>query len=297
MSLLRQCSAALDLALRGGVELFKADLFQFTTSDGAATYYWTSWSKDQTIGGHLYISNAPWIKRGRWNLTNTMEVPSCTVTLLALNDGFQGGANIKLQSQNGLFDGATFLLSRVYMPVAAPDDVTTLGTIDIMAGRTGPATINGNSVILECKGKSDLLNQEAPRNVFQVGCLHAFCDLGCTLSRTDFTFPFTAGATDISTQFVPWTSPPAEPQVFVNGTLTMISGAASGQQRTIVAADSTGVTLVYPLYELPTAGDTFTAFQGCSKNKDDDSGQSCTDYDNLQNFRAFPFVPPPNAAY
>lgn len=296
MSVLRPCPPALAVALEGGVKLWMADLFLFTLQDGSTTYRWTSWDYDLTVGGDLYSSRKPWLNRTKWNLVNTMQVPEITVILRALNDSFAGGGNIKTQIHNGLFDGATFLLSRAYMP--APADVTTLGTIDIFGGIVGEALVIGTHAEITCKGKNNNLAQYAPRNVFGTGCLHAFCDPGCTLSRAAFTTSFSVGSGSPTAQFIPWAgSPPGNYANYLQGTVRMTSGAAAGQSRTVANATSSGLTLVYPLYDAPAPGDTFTAFQGCDKTKDSGSGQSCTDRSNTQNYRGFPFVPPPNAAY
>jgi uncharacterized phage protein (TIGR02218 family) len=296
MPLLRECSAPLALALQGGIELSKADIFIFTLQDGMQ-YYWTSWATDISYGGIVYSSKAPWLSRSKWSLSNTMEVPELTVYIRALNDSFDGGDNIKLQIVNGLFDGATFTLVRLFAP-AATNNWNTLGGIVIFGGVTASAKVVGNKATITCKGKNNLLAQYAPRFVYQITCLHAFCDPGCTLHRADFTADYEVGTGEVSTTFIPWSgSAPPNAALYRFGTVTFTSGAASGTARTVIAADATGLTLVYPLYELPAPGDTFTAFQGCDKTKDSGSGQSCTDYDNLDNFLAFPFLPPPNSAY
>ena len=54
----------------------------------------------------------------------------------------------------------------------------------------------------------------------------------------------------------------------------------------------TSLTLMYPLPEPPAAGDAITVYQGC----DHTMGTCGAKFDNLANFRAFPFVPPPQMA-
>ena len=57
--------------------------------------------------------------------------------------------------------------------------------------------------------------------------------------------------------------------------------------------DSAGLNLAYPLYEVPSAGDAFTAQQGCDKTL-----ATCkTVYNNLQHRRAYDFVPPPDTVF
>jgi hypothetical protein len=323
LSVLRPASSALIAALDGGVRLWRADLFQFTLQDGT-NFYWTSFDNDVTIGGQVYSSKAPWLSRSKWEVVNTMQVPTMTVNLDALNTSFNGGGNIKLQIVNGVFDGASFLYSVAFLIInstsflpavdtTGQDAVDTtgntvysvivtslqeiIGTIDVFGGMVGSVDITGNSAQITCKGKNNLLAQYTPRNVYQTGCVHGFCDAGCTLSAASFTSSFTVGASP-QANFIPWSgTAPSNYAAYTNGTVTMTSGAASGQQRTVGSATSSGLTLVYPLYETPSSGDTFTAFQGCDKTLDSGSNQSCTSRSNTQNFRGFPFTPPPDAAY
>lgn len=290
---LRDCPSALALALQGDVELWSADIFQFTLIDGVTNFYWTAWPTDLVVAGQSYSSRAPWLKRSKWNVSNTMEVPSLEVDLSALNAGFNGGANIKTQIHNGLFDGASFLLSRVFMP--SPNDTTTLGAIALFGGDTAGIDLDGARAKITIKGKNNRLDQFVPRNVFQVGCNHAFCNPGCTLNRATYTTSYTVGASPTST-FIPWASAPSTPVRYRGGTIAFTSGPDSAQRRTIMAADSTGMTLAYPLYSVPAPGDAFTAFEGCDKTFASGSGQSCTDRSNTQHYRGYEFTPPPNAA-
>jgi hypothetical protein len=53
----RSVSGALALALpSGGLELSRADTFDFTLSDGATLYHWTSWRQDLVIDGITFSS-------------------------------------------------------------------------------------------------------------------------------------------------------------------------------------------------------------------------------------------------
>lgn len=289
MPILRSCSGSLALALNGGVELWSADLFEFTLQD-ATVYRWTTWPKDLSVSLNTYTSRAPWLKRSKWSVENTMSIPTMDVTLMALNDSFAGGASIKLQVHNGLFDGASMLLSRAYM--STPDVTATLGTIELFGGIVGGIDLDGGKAVINCKGKNNLLDQNVPRNVYQVGCLHAFCDTGCTLSRASFTSAYTVGASP-TRFFIPWNgAAPGNYALYQFGTIKFTSGNNSGQTRNIASVDATGITLAYPLYYTPTAGDGFTAFEGCDKTR-----TRCQSLSNEQNYRGFPYIPPPDSAY
>lgn len=301
MSILRSASPALVSFLaslppgwRGG-----ADLFQFTLSDRVTNYCWTSWDVDLFYDGQTYASKAPWLTRSKWNLANTMEVPSLDIVMSAGGAGFGSGGPIQQQIHDGLFDGATFLLSRAYMQT--PGDTAALGALALFGGVVGQCVIADSKITITAKGKNNLLDQMAPRRVYQTTCNHAFCDAGCTLSAAAFTAAYTvgAGATAI---FLPWAgAAPANPQNYTFGVVTFTGGVCAGQQASIALGTSAGLFLAYPLYAVPAAGDSFTAFQGCDKTYDGGAAgpttQSCTARGNTQHYDGFDFVPPPDTSY
>ncbi len=289
MPALRPVSGALALALQSGVPLWSADCFTVTLIDESTVFRWTTWDQDLIADGYTFSSRSPWIKRSKWSVVNTMAVPSMDVTLLALNTDFNGGAQIKTQIHNGLFDGAVVNYERAFM--TAPGVTTTIGLVGIFDGIAGGINLDGSKAVITCKGGNNPLNQNAPRNVFQTGCLHAFCDVGCTLSRGSFTTSYVVGASP-TRYFIPWDgAAPGNYALYKGGTITVTSGPSSGQTRTVADVDATGITLAYPLYYTPAAGDAFTGFEGCDKTK-----TRCEDLSNDQNFRAFPYVPPPTTA-
>jgi uncharacterized phage protein (TIGR02218 family) len=293
MSLLRSCTTALATALEGGVPLWSADLFQFTLVDGVTNFYWSAWDGAAGISydGNVYASQNPWLTRSKWGVANTMQVPSLDVYLRAGNGEFNGGAQIKQQIHNGLFDGAAMLLSRAYM--TAPGETSALGALALFGGVVGPIAITGSKITITCKGKNNLLDQYAPRNVYGIGCLHNFCDVNCTLNAAAYTQGYTVGA-GASATFIPWSgTAPSNAALYANGVIAFTSGPCSGETRTIMNGDSDGLNLAYPLYEIPNEGDSFTAQQGCDKTY-----ATCQNvYDNLQHRRAFDFVPPPDTTY
>lgn len=293
MAILRQANAALALALLGNQELWRADLFEFYLSDGVTEFDWAAWSADLVVGIKTYQSKAPWLKRSKWNVTYTMEVPSLVVYLMALNDSFAGGASIKAQIHNGLFDGAKFALRSLFMQT--PGVVGDLGDVALFDGKVAGIDLIGSMATITIKGRSNDLDQYAPHNIYQIGCNNAFCDADCTLARATFTASYVVGASPTNL-FIPWASVPGSPTNYIHGTLVMTSGAASGARRTIEDADSSGLTLAYPLYATPAAADTFTAFEGCDKSFDSGSGRSCTDRSNTQNYDGYEFIPEPSAA-
>jgi uncharacterized phage protein (TIGR02218 family) len=287
--ILRPCSPALATALATQTGLLQADLFTFTLQS-ATVYRWTSWDRDLVVAGNTFTSTGQYVNRGRWNVTNTMIVPTLEVTILDTGAPFLGGLMLRTQLHNGLFDGATLLLQRAIMP--SPGDVTTLGTIDIFSGDVGAVTLLGAKATLKVRGKNSRLDANAPRNIYQPGCRHTFCDAGCTLNPASFTAPFHVTATPTPTRNLFGWSVGAATPTFRGGTLTFTSGANSGQARTIIDFNNSApnsVTLSTPLPFVPANADTFTVFLACDKTL-----LTCDSiYSNKVNFLAFPYIPPP----
>ncbi len=294
--ILRPCPPTLALILSdGSIELLSADCFDFVLVGGTHLRL-TTWLRDLTFGGNVYSSAKPWIKRSKWSVVNTMTVATMDVSITANNLSFNGGAQLKTQMHNGLFDGATCQLTRVFM--LTPDDATTLGGIDLFGGDVGGIDITGLTSVLKIKSKINRLDMQAPRNFFKSGCLHGFCDPGCTLARASFTTSHTVGSSPAPTRFfIPWDSAPADPTKFVGGTIAFTDAANAGSRRNIAECDSSGIFFVYPLNYDAVAGDGFTAFEGCDKTFNGGSAQSCTARSNTQHYRGFEFTPPPLSAF
>jgi uncharacterized phage protein (TIGR02218 family) len=218
-----------------------------------------------------------------------MEVPTLEVTIFdASTSGFTGIGTPRFRTQviNGLLDGAGFLLQRVYMPT--PGDTATYGTVDIFAGDVGQVILSGAQAVLKIRGKNSRLDVPAPLNVYQPGCIHGFCDPGCTLSAATFTGSATVSSA--TRNVVTVSGVPAPTSQTKGGTLTMTSGANAGQKRGIIAvATVTTLTLDYPLPSAPAPGDTCTVFCGCDKTLATCDGT----FLNKVNFLGFPFTPKP----
>ena len=81
--------------------------------------------------------------------------------------------------------------------------------------------------------------------------------------------------------------------LYAQGTITFSSGPNTGATANVKNADAGALYLSYPLPNPPSAGDAFTVYQGC-----DHTQATCQNkFNNLSNFRGFPYVPPPTFAY
>lgn len=294
-----------------GVRMMAADLFTITTA-GGTVYRWTSIDQDvhYTLHGQnlVYTAQGPLLQRSRLGVKNTVEVPELVIRLSALDTDFIGGQSIKTQIHNGYLDGATVALDRVVFtpPYTLPltvgleaigyGNAALNGTGQLFSGRMSQARLTAVGAELTAKGANVLMNQYVPRNVYQLPCIHTFCDAGCTLSESSFTLATTVGSSSTAS-LVTWGSVPANPGLYTLGKVLITSGAAIGQVRTVKLATAAGLLLQYPLYNVPASGDTMSVLKGCDKTYNSGSGQSCTDYANTQHYRGYPNVPPAETAF
>jgi hypothetical protein len=273
---------------------FVADLFTFELANGTV-YTWTSFDQNLRAGPYVYSSMGPQLSRTKWGIKNTVDVPSMEIRIFSTGFDLPDGTNLKLLAHNGLFDYSTITLSRLFMPTLGD---TSLGPVDIFTGNAAEIKIDALSITLTVKGANVMLAQYMPRNMYTLSCIHTLYDEGCAPNpgqpgggpaRSAYTVENQVGA-DPSVSVIPWGGTvPATPGNFTNGYIVFTSGAANAQRRTIKLGSSSGLQLVYPLYETPAEGDTFTVTYGCLRNR---GPGGCSFFNNLQHYRGFPYVPP-----
>lgn len=266
-----------------------ADLFTFSLINGN-TYYWTTYDQSLVSNGITYSTvcsgpgATPPITRSSWNVKNTIDVPSMDIAILSDGTDFNDGQNVKLLAHNGLFDGAYVQLNRVWMPT--PGD-TSLGAPLLFGGRVSVVQIGAKGIKMTVKGDNLLMQQYIPRNVFNYNCILRLYSPSCGADAASFTTAHVAGGGS-NAIFLDWqASPPGTPTNYTLGYVTIISGAAAGEIRTIGGASNDGVAMTYPLFETVAPGDTFTATFGCDKRF-----VTCGVFGRQQSYRGFEFIPP-----
>lgn len=256
--------------------------------------WWTSFDQSLTLAGTTWLSpgdGAPLVTRNRFGVKNTVEVPELELRI-GCSDSLMG--NLKAQVHNGLFDGGTVEVSRVFMPT--PGD-TKYGRVILFSGRIAGSVIDAEGITVTSKGHNVLMNQQAPRNLYQTNCLHTFCDTGCAIAGGEAAFTFTGRTCSGGTtaRAIVWTVPQGfTASQFTLGKVTMTSGAASGQVRTVRLASGVSLALTYPLYDAPSPGDTFSILMGCDRQQATCAAHVNTNgagVDNSQHYRGFPYVP------
>lgn len=269
-------------------KMLMADAFQFTLANGNVLGY-TNIDVSFSYNGTLFAANTVRIDGLKYKAAIGLEVDRQQISVAALaTDTISGGAPFLQALRNRAFDGCRVARYRVFFSDTIGGTVVggvllfqgRLGTVDEIGRTSAKLTINSDLV---------LLDQDMPRNVYQPTCLHTLYDAGCTLNKASFGAAGTVGAgSTFST--INWSGAGAN---FAQGTIAFTSGVNSGVTATVGSAlAGVALYLIYPLQNAPAAGDSFTVYFGC-----DHTEATCTSkFNNLANFRAFPFVPPPQMA-
>lgn len=270
--------------------LWSVDLFTITLAGGTVLRY-CSGDAAVTTGGHTWLNYGPTLTRSAWSIKNTVDVPEMSIVLGSNGTDYTGGANVKQQIHNGLFDGALIELERAMG--ATPGTVA--GTVLLFSGYASTIVIGALGAKITVKGLDVLLQQYMPKNVYKAGCIHSLFDAGCTLAAAAWTAVNIVGSSSTKTRITQpgnWLigSVVAPGVNLVGGVLAITSGAAAGQRRTIKGGTSGAfggyLDVSYPFSILPAGSDTLEATFGCDKSQ-----TRCADFSNSANYRGFDYIP------
>ena len=262
-------------------QLVMADLYTFTLSGGSVLRYTDAQLTQSDESGNAYLPLN--IERSGIRSVRGVEVDSLKVTIGANASVQINGVPLLAFIANGGFDGSTVLLKRAFK---ADWNLPLQGTLILFGGRFGQVSeASRTRVQFAVNSWLELLNQQMPRNLFGVDCLHTLFDSGCGLSRAAFTLAGTAQAGSTST--VVQGSASAANGVYDLGTLTFTSGVNAGVKRTIKRQVGGVITLLPDLPATPAAGDAYQITQGCDRAM----GTCSAKFNNLARFRGFPFIP------
>lgn len=284
---MKSASSGLINLLNSGQQLLMADLYTFTLADGTV-YRCTTCDIDLTVGGNLFTSTGPAIKRSNTKTVLGVEVDGLKITVASSASVLIEGVPILQAFVKGLFDGAIVQLGRVFMPTWGD---TSLGAVNLFTGRISDIICGQIEAEVTVKSDLELLNIMMPRNIYQPGCIHTLYDAGCTLNKASF--GVNGSVVGVGTTTTVWCNLTQASGYFSLGTITFTGGANNGISRTVKVYSLGVFTLMFPLGVVPAPGDTFTAYPGCDKQQ-----STCqTKFNNVANFRGFPYIPVPETAY
>ncbi|MGH9676508.1 MAG: DUF2163 domain-containing protein, partial [Candidatus Acidiferrum sp.] len=244
-----------------------------------------------TLNGYVYAANSILVDGLKFKSAAGLEVDQQQITVSARATDTVGGVPFLQALRNGVFDGAEVQRERAFLNSwSLSDAANPIGSVILFKGRVGTVdSIGRTTAQITVNSDLVLLDLQMPRNIYSPTCQHVLYDSGCTLVKSAFGTAGTVGAGS-TFSIINWSG--AQPS-FSQGTITFSSGINAGVSanvKTAIAGVSLGLS--YPLLNAPSAGDAFTVYFGC-----DHSQATCTSkFNNLANFRGFPYIPPPTYA-
>lgn len=270
-------------------------LFTFYLADGSEAYF-TDLDMPITYGGNTYVANSLRIQGMKLKLSVGFEVDEQEVSILASPSDTLNGDNFLEGCAIGLLDGAYLARDRAFWASQSGNafldfSQPPVGVARLFYGRVSTITALGRTQVkMKVKSPLILLNIEMPRNYYGSGCQWVLFSAGCTLDRSDYAVDYTVVSATAQNIFVESISTPTGADslpYYQQGRILFTSGSNDNLETMIAGNGDDYFTLMYPLYDIPAVGDTFTAYPGCSKQM-----TTCNlKYSNLINFRGFPFVP------
>ena len=291
---MKPASSALISYLNGAranpdVPLFMADVFTFTLRSGLILCY-TNVDVTFTYSGNTYLANSILVDGLKYKAAIGLDVDQQQITVAARStDTITGGAPFLQALRDGSFDSCEIERARVFFSDRIGG--TAIGSVTLFKGRLGNVDQIGRTTAkLTVNSDLVLLDIDMPRNLYQPTCLHTLYDSGCTLVKNAFGTNGNVGASSTAS-VINWTGASANHQ---QGSITFVTGVNAGVTANVNAVTpGVSLTLGYPLQSVPSPGDAFTVYFGC-----DHTAATCqAKFNNLANFRGFPYVPPPELAY
>jgi uncharacterized phage protein (TIGR02218 family) len=279
-------------------------LYQFVLANNSGTLYYSSsdvdiFLKTAISGGDPFWNNqlfsaggsiGPYFDRkdnkAKMHVALGLQVDTLVFDVIPASSTING-APFLTAVREGVFDGAELTYLGAYWPAGAyANPVIPTGTVKKYVGNVAEVDISRNLATFTINSYLELLNQNLPRNLFQASCVNTLFDASCTLSQSSFQTTGAAGAGSTASTISATLSQATG--YFNLGTIAFTSGDNAGVSRTIGTYVSGGTaSVIAPFPSGPAAGDTFKIYPGCNKLQ-----QTCgVKFNNLSNFRGFPFIP------
>jgi uncharacterized phage protein (TIGR02218 family) len=264
-----------------------AECFTFVTTTGSQ-YTWTTVDYPVTYNGSTFLADGPLVSGLKYKGSIGLEVDKQQITIAARPTDLINGAPFLIAIRDGAFDGAPVYRDRVFL--TAPN-CAVVGGVRMFQGRISTVdNVGRTQATLTVASDLVILDYDMPRNLFSPTCLHVLYDAGCGIIRGTFS---TSGAVEAGSNSNTINFSGAR-QGDAQGSIVFSSGANANVRATVRSVNAgVSYSLMYPLPFAPAVGDAFTVAFGC-----DHTQATChRKFNNLDNFRGFPYVPPPQVAY
>ena len=284
---MKSCSAALLAYLNGlrpnsDAPLLMAECFTIWLTTGAILTY-TDLDIPVVLNGFGYLANSVLISGLKYRSSCGVNVDSQQITMFARSTDTIGGVPFLQAVRQGLLDGAEIQREKAFFSAWG---TPAIGSVILFKGRVAQIdSIGRTSAQVTVSSDLVLLDVDMPRNIYQANCQHVLYDGNCGIAAGTYSATGAVGAGSTMTQ-IDWAGAAA---AYQQGTIAFTSGANTGATATIKAAGAGWLLLAYPLPNAPGVGDQFLASYGCDHTMATCQGR----FNNLAQFRGFPFVPPP----
>ncbi|WP_158812531.1 DUF2163 domain-containing protein [Methylocapsa sp. S129] len=264
-----------------------ADCFTFTLPSGLALTY-TNVDQPIAYNGAVFAANGPLVQGLKYRCAAGLDVDKQQIVIAARPTDLVAGAMFLNALRDGAFDGCVIQRDRVFMTALGQPPI---GGVTLFHGRISTVDqVGRTSAKITVASDLIILDMDMPKNLYAATCLHTLYDSGCGIIRGTYATSGTVGASSTASLINFSGALMAHQQ----GAILFTSGANANVRATVkLAVAGVSLTLIYPLPSPPTTGDAFTVYQGC-----DHTPATCkARFNNLANFRGFPYVPPPQIAY
>ena len=287
------------LTLLATRQFYCADLYTFSGGNlGANILRYTSGDQDLVVNGWTYLcggQTGPYFDRksnkAKIHSKIGLEVDTLTFDLLPGSATYQ--TITLLQAMRlGMFDGATLLFEKVFMPTYGD---TRVGVVRQFVGRVGALKFGRSVATITINSTLELLNIQLPRNLYSASCVNKLGDKGCGVNLTSYkTTGTVTGTPTRATMNATLAGGPFSTGQFNQGKVVFTSGVFNGWQVSVSTYVNPVITFVGTLGRPPAAGDTFIIYYGCDRTSDGVNG--CAKFSNFARFRGFPRIPAPSTA-
>jgi uncharacterized phage protein (TIGR02218 family) len=264
-----------------------AECFTFSLATGVSLT-WTNVDLPVTYNGTTFSATGPLVQGLKYKGSVGLEVDKQQIIIAARPTDVISGNPVLNAIREGAFDGATVQRDRVFLTAIGG---AVIGGVTMFHGRVSTVDNVGRTQA-QITVASDLviLDYDMPRNIYSPTCVHTLYDSGCGVIRGTYSASGAVGAG--STAVLINTSLAAAGHA--QGSILFTSGVNANVRATVKSVSvGASLTLMYPLPSPPASGDAFTVAFGCDHTRGTCQGR----FNNLNNFRGFPFVPPPQIAY
>jgi uncharacterized phage protein (TIGR02218 family) len=283
---MRTASPALIALLASSDRFIMADLFTITLVGGSVLRY--SAAPTVLFANGYTFALGPKFERSKTKVVIGTQVDELEVKIYTEPTDLIGGLPFLEAAWQGQLDGALLQLERAFMPTYGD---TSPGTVVLFAGRISDIDCTRTGIDLKCRSHLELLNIQIPRRLWQSSCTHTFGGAMCQFDRSNMQATFSAGPGSSEVQIATSVSP-TPPNLYIQGTLTGVTGANAGSSRTVANMAGGWVYVRLAFLSPILAGDQFQLLPGCDRTL-----STCTHvFNNAIHFGGFPYIPTPETA-